>query len=325
MSDKRSRRTSLSEKRLTSEHHFAVLVVATAAMFHNLMFHLSLKGRAALYLLSLVLFVFEMHQVGILIPFARIGWRGLQCTYSLAKELMVWALWSTGLLRDAHLGTVPRCVSEELAQDIFPQKEQQKGFYLPQYEQNTERRWVYSTPQTPESPPPLRFAASSANTYQTISGFGPDSFVKPARDEGSDEKIFVEGTPPHDLSGWGKRKLHSLKPKLIEDECRKRGLTPTRDTASNVDLLHRWKKKNNNKNVTEGSSGKKRGRDDVDLADVPYGLEDWDEERLSSLSVKLLIQLCEDRNVPKSGTRPKLVSRLMKWKGNGQMWKRSKL
>lgn len=176
------------------------------------------------------------------------------------------------------------------------------------FQQDTnEREWVFWTPENPSISSRVDTSISRSqpllfNLSESSSSIFDSDDLQP-----KENALFVEKTPPFDLKGWDSRKLHSLKPKVIEDECNIRGLGPVRNSGANVDKLLKWKAK-------QKSGQKKRGRIEGDVSDIPFDLNGWDFDQLMSMRRDNLVQLCEERGVPKSGTKENIVDRLYHWK-----------
>lgn len=69
---------------------------------------------------------------------------------------------------------------------------------------------------------------------------------------------------------------------------------------------------------------KRKERKEIDTDDIPWMLENWGKARLGKLNKANLVDLCVERGIPKSGSKPELASNLIRWKDAGGHWKTKK-
>tara|TARA_R110001599_G_scaffold353841_1_gene599809 strand:- start:19562 stop:19972 length:411 start_codon:yes stop_codon:yes gene_type:complete len=77
------------------------------------------------------------------------------------------------------------------------------------------------------------------------------------------------------------------------------------------------------KTINMGFSKKRERNVDNDV-EIPWMLDNWGTKRLEALSSAKLVEMCENRGVPKSGTKGEKAYNLLKWKKNGGEWRSKK-
>ena len=87
-----------------------------------------------------------------------------------------------------------------------------------------------------------------------------------------------------------------------------------------INSMKRVAKKYGFESCEKKTKTKKREREKNEVV-VPYFLENWGKTRLANLTKAQLVELCVDRDMPKSGTKGELAFNLIKWKKDGYIWK----